>query len=80
MKRRFDRITIDSEVCFGMPCIRGLRMPVATLIKYLASGMTVEEILKDWPDLEKEDIQQALEYAAWVTSEKTIPAEIGVSK
>lgn len=80
MVKNFDRITIDPTICFGMPCIRGLRMPVATLLKCLASGMTVEEILKDWPELEPEDIEQALRYAAWISSEKTIPIEIGAGE
>lgn len=76
MIKHFDRITIDPEICLGTPCIRRLRMPVSSILKYLASGLSVEEILEDWPDLEKEDIYQALDYAAWISSEKTIPIEI----
>lgn len=59
---RFDRITIDPNKCFGKPCIRGLRMPVASILSYLSSGMTVEEILEQWPELEVEDIHQAWIY------------------
>ena len=59
---RFDRITIDPNKCFGKPCIRGLRMPVASILSYLSSGMTVEEILEQWPELEVEDIHQAWSY------------------
>ena len=59
---RFDRITIDPNKCFGKPCIRGLRMPVASILSYLSSGMTGEEILEQWPELEVEDIHQAWSY------------------
>lgn len=62
---RFDRITINPIKCFGKPCIRGLRMPVASILSYLSSEMTVEEILEQWPELEVEDIHQALGYASW---------------
>lgn len=72
---RFDRITLDPEKCFGKPCIRGLRMPVDSIMSYLASGMTIDDILQEWPELEKEDILQALEYAAWILSEKVLEIE-----
>ncbi len=62
---KFNRITLDPAKCFGKPCIRGLRMPVAFILSYLSSGMTMDEILKEWPELELEDIYQALGYAAW---------------
>ena len=61
---KFERITVDPEKCSGKACIRGLRMPVASILSYLSSGMSVEEILEEWPDLEREDINQALGYAA----------------
>jgi uncharacterized protein (DUF433 family) len=61
---KFSRITLDPNKCFGKPCIRGLRMPVASILGYLSSGMTADEILKEWPELEREDIYQALRYAA----------------
>jgi len=61
----FNRITLDAERCFGKACVRGLSMPIASILRYLSSGMTVEEILKEWPELEGEDIYQALGYAAW---------------
>jgi len=72
---RYERITIDPNKCFGKPCIRDLRMPVASLLGYLASGMTVEEVLEEWPELELEDIYQALGYAAWTTTERVLPLE-----
>jgi uncharacterized protein (DUF433 family) len=61
---KFNRITLNAENCFGKPCIRGLRMPVASILSYLSSGMTVEDILEEWPELEREDINEALGYAA----------------
>ena len=65
-----DRITIDPEVCLGQPVIRGMRITVSLIVKLLAGGMTRQEILKAYPELEEEVITQALEYAAWVSSEK----------
>jgi uncharacterized protein (DUF433 family) len=58
------RITIDPAVCHGKPCVRGLRYPVETLLELLSSGMTTEEILADYEDLEREDLQAVLAYAA----------------
>jgi len=72
---KFNRITLDPEKCFGKPCIRGLRMPVASILSYLSSGMTVDEVLKEWPELELEDIHQALGYAAWALQERIVPME-----
>lgn len=59
-----ERITIDPAICHGKPCVRGLRYPVETVLEWLASGMTKEEILADYEDLEPEDIQAVLSYAA----------------
>ena len=70
---QFDRVTMNPEKCFGKPCIRGLRMPVASILSYLSSGMTVDEVLKEWPELEPEDIYQALGYAAWMMEERVVP-------
>lgn len=61
---KFDRITFDPEKCFGKACVRGMRMPVSSLLSYLSSGMTLDEVLAEWPELEKEDLYQALGYAA----------------
>jgi uncharacterized protein (DUF433 family) len=61
---RFDRITLDPEICFGKPCIRGMRMPVASLLGYLSSGMTIDDILESWPEMQADDIFQALEYTS----------------
>jgi len=69
---KFPRITLNPDRCFGKPCIRGLRMPVASILSYLGSGMTMEEILLEWPELEREDIYQALGYAAWAMEEGVV--------
>ena len=61
---QFDRITMDPEKCFGKPCIRGFRMPVASILAYLGGGIGIDEILKEWPELELEDIYQSLGFAA----------------
>jgi uncharacterized protein (DUF433 family) len=57
---RHDRITFDPDKCMGKACIRGLRMPVSSLLSYLASGMSEQAILEEWPELEPEDLRQAL--------------------
>lgn len=66
----FDRITFDPKIMGGQACVRGMRIPVSLIVNLVAHGKTVEEILAEYPDLEPEDIRQALEYAAWVVSEK----------
>jgi uncharacterized protein (DUF433 family) len=64
------RITRDPDICHGKPVIRGLRYPVSTLLELLASGMTAEEILQDYPDLEMNDLRAALLYAARLSEVK----------
>jgi len=66
------RITIDPAVCHGKPCVRGLRYPVETVLEWLAGGMSVEEILADYEDLEREDILAVLEFAARMTHVKRL--------
>lgn len=70
--KQFERITINPAVCTGKPCIRGLRFPVSRLLGLLASGETTETILRDYPYLEKGDIEEALQYAAWLAEEETV--------
>jgi len=70
---RFDRITTDSYQIGGLPCIRGLRIPVATVIDMVADGMAATEIIDAFPDLQPEDIEQALHYAAESVREREIP-------
>lgn len=66
----FDRITFDTEILGGRACIRGMRIPVSVIVKQIAHGATHQEVLSDYPDLEQEDIRQALEYAAWLSQEE----------
>ncbi len=68
--RLLDRITVDPSICHGKPTVRGLRYPVETLLELLSSGMSTEEILADYEDLERDDILAALEYAARITQTK----------
>ena len=67
-----ERITIDPEICHGKPTIRGLRYPVETILELLSSGMTNEEILADYEDLEREDILAALDFARRLSQVKRI--------
>ena len=69
---KFTRITIDPAGCTGKPCIRGLRFPVARLLGLLASGATRETILKAYPYLEPGDIDEALQYAAFLAEDETL--------
>ena len=75
---KFTRITINPKQMGGMPCIRGLRIPVSTVVGMVADGMSEEEILKSFPDLEREDIHEALKYAAEAVRERELPL-VGVA-
>jgi uncharacterized protein (DUF433 family) len=66
----FDRITFDPRVMGGRACIRGMRIPVSVIVSQIAHGATVEDVLQGYPDLERDDVVQALEYAAWLTREE----------
>lgn len=70
---KFTRITVDPEKMGGIPCIRGIRIPVATIVGMVANGMTEKEILDAYPDLAAEDIKEALFYAAEAVKERQIP-------
>ena len=69
---RLSRITVDPAVCHGSPCIRGMRYPVELIVDLLASGMTSEQVLADYADLELDDILAALEFAANVTRTRSV--------
>ncbi len=71
----FTRVTVDAKQMGGVPCIRGLRIPVATVVAMLADGMPEAEILAACPDLEREDIREALRYAAAAVSERGLPLD-----
>ncbi len=70
---KYDRITVDPQQLNGVPCIRGLRIPVATVVEMVAQGMRVDEIVDAYPDLEAEDVRQALAYAADAVRERELP-------
>ena len=70
----FDRITFDPNILGGKACIRGMRISVSLVVNLVANGMTVAEILTEYPNLEEEDITQALRYAAWASDDVVIPA------
>lgn len=67
-----ERITIDPAICHGKPCIRGMRWPVEVIIDMLGSGMEINEILEDHPELEREDILASLNYAKMLVSGRAI--------
>jgi uncharacterized protein (DUF433 family) len=66
----FERITFDPSIMGGRACVRGMRIPVSVIVGQIAHGATFDEILASHPDLEREDIVQAIEYAAWLTREE----------
>jgi uncharacterized protein (DUF433 family) len=70
---KFERITVDPEQMGGVPCVRGLRIPVATIVGMVAEGMSEAEILRAYPDLKREDIREALRYAAEAVKERELP-------
>jgi uncharacterized protein (DUF433 family) len=69
---RLTRITADPRVCGGQPCVRGLRIPVALVLKHLAAGQTPEQVLAEYPELQLEDIHECLRYAAWLASGREV--------
>jgi uncharacterized protein (DUF433 family) len=70
---KFTRITVDARQMDGLPCLRALRIPVATVVAMVADGMTQAEILRAFPDLETADIREALRYAAEAVRERELP-------
>lgn len=68
----FSRITVDSNICHGQPCVRSLRYPVEFLLELLSAGMTVEQILTDYPDLEADDLRTACAYGARLSRVKRV--------
>jgi len=67
---RLERITINPDICLGQPTIRGMRITVSVILKMLASGASVQEVVDAYPELEEQDVQQAMQYAAWVVSDQ----------
>jgi uncharacterized protein (DUF433 family) len=64
MNSLLSRITIDPEICHGKPCVRGLRYPVTTLLEYLVGGDSIEDLLEEFPDLERDDFLACIEFAS----------------
>jgi uncharacterized protein (DUF433 family) len=73
MNPMLERITVDPNVCFGKPCIRGHRIWVSLILDMLASGMSIPEILRDYPDLEELDIRAAIAYGAEMSRSRYVP-------
>ena len=69
---RLERITVDPSICHGQPTVRGLRYPVETLLELLASGMTIDEVIEDYPDLERDDLLAAIEFGALVSGQRRV--------
>ena len=72
-----ERITIDTDVCHGEPSVRGLRYPVTMILDLLGSGMTAQDILVDYPDLEADDIQACMQFAARLSDVKSLARTTG---
>jgi len=70
----FDRITFDSKILGGRAAIRGMRIPVSVIVSQIAHGASHEELLRGYPDLQAEDIEQAVGYAAWLANESIVQA------
>ena len=68
-----DRITVDPQICLGQPTIRGLRITVSVVLKMLAGGKSIDEVLVAYPELKADDVRQAMQYAAWVVSDQMLP-------
>ncbi|MDY6861731.1 MAG: DUF433 domain-containing protein [Thermodesulfobacteriota bacterium] len=73
----FKKITFDPNIMGGQACIRGMRIPVSLIVNLVANGMKIDDIVKEYPDLEPADIKEALQYASWLAKEEIQPA-IGV--
>lgn len=72
MQPKITRITADPHVCNGQPCVRGLRITVSLVLKYLAAGRSAQQIIDEFPELETEDVADCLRYAAWLASGRTL--------
>lgn len=70
-----DRITADPDIMDGKACIRGMRVPLSLIVNLVANGMTTAEIMDDYPDIEPEDVRQALQYASWATDDAVYAPE-----
>ncbi len=69
---KLDRITIDPGICLGQPTLHGTRITVSVVLKMLAAGKSVPEVLAAYPELDAEDVRQAMQYAAWIVSDQIL--------
>ena len=72
---KLDRIQINPNICLGQPVIRGTRITVSVILKLLANGRSIEEVVEDYPELEIADVQEAMKYAAWMVSDQLLETE-----
>ncbi|MFZ3091453.1 MAG: DUF433 domain-containing protein [Nitrospirota bacterium] len=75
-----ERISIDPNICFGKPCIRGTRIWVSLILDFLANGMTIKEIIEEYPQLTEEDILAAIAYGAEMSRERYVEIPVGTTK
>lgn len=75
--KTLDRITVDPAVCQGQPTIRGMRITVSVILKMLAAGRSIQEVIEAYPELEEEDVRQAMQYAAWTVSDQLRASDRG---
>lgn len=76
----FDRITFDPNIMAGQACIRGMRITASLVVNLVAHGKQFSEILKEYPDLQPEDIQQSLEYASWLARDEVFPRRLEIAR
>lgn len=72
---KLDRIQINPKICLGQPVIRGTRITVSVILKLLANGRSIEDVIEDYPELEIADVQEAMKYAAWMVSDQLLETE-----
>ena len=72
---KLDRIQINPKVCLGQPVVRGTRITVSVILRLLAGGRSIEDVIEDYPELEVADVQEAMKYAAWVVSDQLLEME-----
>jgi uncharacterized protein (DUF433 family) len=80
MNPLLERISVNPNICFGKPCIRGTRIWVSLILDFLANGETIEEILQDYPHLEREDVLAAIAYGAEMSRERFVEIPMGAAK
>lgn len=74
--KKLNRITVDPCICLGQPTIRGMRITVSVLVKMLAAGKTVDDVVAAYPELERQDVLEAIEYAAWAASDQIVVEQL----